>query len=91
MLESRFERRGGIGEFLVGFGYGVEGNAHAVVYEISAHHHCVVALFLSLNFVPVLEPVEPFGGVVVGEIEIQISRIQFFVYLLVNELCYLFV
>ena len=70
---------------------GGELDRNAVVDEVSAHGERVVALFLSLHFVPVREAVQPAIGEVVGVIHVKISGVELLIHLSVYKVGYLFI
>ena len=64
---------------------GLEGHGHAVVLQILQEEHGVVAFFLGLNGVPVGKTIKVLVTVIVGDVEIKISAVEFLIDLFVEQ------
>ena len=78
-------------EDFVGLGDGVEGHFAVVVLHVLVEKHGVVALFLCLDHVPVGEAVEAALLEIVVHVEVQISGVELFIDLLVEQVGNFFV
>ena len=72
-------------------GDGLQRYGHVVVLEILEHQHGVVPLLLGLDLVPVGKTGKALLHIEIGELEIQIRRVEFLVHLIVQQLGYFFV
>ena len=86
MFQSSLQRVHVAGEYLVGLGNGVQGDRLVVVVQILIKQQGVVPLLLGLDLIPVGKAVQSPGLVVIGKVQIQISRVKFLVHLLVQQL-----
>ena len=66
---------------------GFEADGKTVVLHVLDEEHGVVAFFLCLDIIPVGETVEILVGVPVGDVEIELGAVKFFVDLLIEKLC----
>ena len=85
MLQARLQHGHIAVQHLIRLGDGAQGHFGAVVMEILIEQHGVVPLLLSLNLVPVGEPVQAPGLEIVGEVQIQIGGVELLVDLLVQQ------
>ena len=91
VLGSGFQRSEEAFENLVRLGDGFQSDLQAVILHILHKEQSVVALFLGLDHVVVGVTVQIVLIIIVCDIQIKICAVEFFIDLLVKELCYLFI
>ena len=85
VLKRCLQRLQVAGELLVGLGDGQKLHLAAVLVQVIAENHRMVAIFLGLDLVPVGKAFQALLFVVVGKRQVQVRRVELFVDLVVEQ------